>query len=72
MRLKLNDYEPNEAMRIIREWTHLSQVEFAKSIGRSDRTIQAWESGETGYSVEMLLKIAKMYNIEIIIQKKPY
>ena len=48
MRLKLNDYEPNEAMRII------------------------WESGETGYSVEMLLKIAKMYNIEIIIQKKPY
>ena len=39
MRLNFNDYEPNEVIRIIREWTGLTQEEFAKSINKKKRTI---------------------------------
>ena len=70
MNFKLNDYKPNEAIRIIRDWTELTQIDFGKSINRTDRTIQAWESGETNYNVAMLINIANKHGIEITIQKK--
>ena len=69
MRFKLNDYAPNEAIKIIREWTNLNQTDFGKSIHRTARTIQAWESGETSFNIEMLSNIAKKHGIEIIFQK---
>lgn len=35
MKINANKYEANEIMKIIREWTNLSQEKFAKEIGRS-------------------------------------
>ena len=32
MKLNANKYEPNEIVRIVREWTNLSQENFAKEI----------------------------------------
>lgn len=57
-------------MRIIREWTQLSQKEFAKSINRSESGIQAFELGKRSYDVKTLLQIAQIHNIEITIEKK--
>lgn len=57
-------------MKIIREWTELTQKEFGKSIGKAERTIQGLELGETGYSIKTLLKIAKVHNLEITIEKR--
>ena len=57
-------------MKIIREWTELTQKEFGKSIGKAERTIQGLELGETGYSIKTLLKIAKVHNLEITIEKE--
>ena len=57
-------------MKIIREWTELTQKEFGKSIGKAERTIQGLELGETGYSIKALLKIAKVHNLEITIEKE--
>ena len=35
MRLNMKDYSKDEAIRIIREWTNLTQKDFAKRIGKS-------------------------------------
>lgn len=70
MELKFNDYEPKDIIRIIREWTEETQKEFGKSIGKSERTIQDYESGRRRYYTETLEQICKIYNINIIIEKK--
>jgi len=65
-----NDYKPNEICRMIREWTDLTQIEFGKTIHRSDRSIRMLESGESHLTVETLLAIAKAHNIKVIIEKE--
>lgn len=70
MKLIANDYEPNDIFRIIREWTELTQNDFAKTINRSTRSVQDYEAGITKYSINMLLDIAKKHNLKITIEKK--
>ena len=70
MRLVYNDFEPNEVIRIIREWTGLSQTDFGKRIGKSLRTIQDYESGKTRYNSITLKKICKEFKVQIVITKK--
>lgn len=70
MKIIANNYTAEEIMRIIREWTQLSQKEFAKSINRSESGIQAFELGKRSYDVKTLLQIAQIHNIEITIEKK--
>lgn len=70
MQIKANDYESNEIIKFIREWTGLTQKQFGKSLYLSERSIQAYESGETKVRVETLLTICKIYGIDLIISKK--
>ena len=70
MKLNMKDYSKGEAIRIIREWTNLTQKDFAKRIGKSKRTIEQYEAGTVNCGIEVLKTIAKEFNIDIIIQKK--
>lgn len=70
MRLNMKDYTKGEAIRIIREWTNLTQKDFAKRIGKSKRTIEQYEAGTVNYGVEVLKTIVKEFDIDIIIEKK--
>ncbi len=70
MKLNLKDYTKGEAIRIIREWTNLTQKEFAKRIGKSKRTVEQYEAGTVNYGVEVLKKISKEFDIDIIIEKR--
>lgn len=70
MRLNMKDYSRSETMKIIREWSELTQKEFAKAIGKSKRTVEQYESGEIDYNISTLIKIAKEFNIDIILEKK--
>ena len=70
MKLNFNDYEPKDVIRIIREWTGLTQKEFGKTINKKERTIQDYEAGRIRYYSETLREIRKVHNIEIIITKK--
>ena len=70
MKLNFNDYEPKDVIRIIREWTGLTQEEFAKTINKKKRTIQDYEAGKCRYYAETLKLISKVHNIEITINKK--
>ena len=43
MKLKANDYVSKEIIKIIREWTDLSQEEFAKTIDKSYGAVKKYE-----------------------------
>ncbi len=69
MKIVANDYEAKDILKIIREWTGLTQKEFGKAIDRSERTMQNLEAGISNYSFKTLLEVAKKHNIEIVISK---
>lgn len=69
MQLKATDYTANEILKIMREWTGLTQKEFAESIYRTERNIQSYEQAERQMTVETLLQIAKTHGIDITISK---
>lgn len=70
MKIKLNDYDVKDIMRIIREWTELDREKFGKSINKSANTIKNYEIGKSNYTVPLLKKIAQKYDLEITIEKK--
>lgn len=69
MQLKATDYTADEILKIMREWTGLTQKEFAESIYRTERNIQSYEQAERQWTVETLLQIAKTHGIDITISK---
>ena len=70
MQLNTNDYKPNEILRFIRQYTNLTQKEFAKSIHKSEAWQQSNELGRTNYLFKDLLLILNKYDLEIIIRNK--
>ena len=70
MKLIFNDYEPKDVILIIREWTGLTQKNFGKSIGKSERTIQDYEGGRRVYNMVTLKNICKVHSIIITVEKK--
>ena len=61
MKVNLKDYGRGAFIKIIREWTGLTQKEFGKQIGRSERTIQEYEAGTTNYNINTLEKIIEKF-----------
>ena len=70
MKIKVNDYTKGEIIKILREWTGLTQEEFGKSIGKSKPSIQAYELDKVNYGIETILQIAKKHGITITMEKK--
>ncbi len=65
-----NDYAPKEIIRVIRDWTELTQKEFGKTIHRSEKGIQAFELGTRNYDVRTLIQIANVHGLKITIEKE--
>lgn len=70
MKTIANDYTPEQIIRIIREWTELSQKDFGKTINRSESGIQAYELGNRNYNMQTLIQIANKHGITITLEKK--
>ncbi len=70
MKINALDYNSKELFKIIREWTELSQEEFAKTISVSKGTVQNYEQGKRNYTFKTLMEICKKNNINIIFEKK--
>ncbi len=70
LKLIANDYEPNEVMKIIREWTGLTQTEFAKTLNRSRDSINNLENNRNKIYFNTLMEIAKIHGLTITIEKK--
>lgn len=70
MKIIANDYTAPEIIRMIREWTELTQEQFGKTIHRSQKGIQAFELGTRNYDMRTLLQIANKHGLKITIEKK--
>lgn len=57
-------------MKIIRQWTGLTQKSFALQVGKSKRTIEQYEAGIVNYNIAFLKDISEKFNLEIVISKK--
>ncbi len=53
----------NENIRMLRKVRHLSQVELAKGLSVSKQCVSNWENDNILPSVEMLVKIARFFNV---------
>jgi DNA-binding transcriptional regulator YiaG len=69
MKIKANDYNASEIIKIIREWTELTQKQFGETIHRSRHTVQSMELGRSGIYLDTLLEIADKHGLEITIEK---
>ncbi len=70
MKIRANEYKTNEIFKFIRQGLNLTQNELAKKINTSKSSIEKYERGLNNYTFETLVKIAKEYDLEIIIQNK--
>lgn len=68
--IRKNRYTKGEIMRIIREWTGLTQKQFAQDIGKSEGSVQKYEADEVNYGIETLLEIVKKHDLVITIEKR--
>ena len=62
MKIIANEYETKEIMKIIREWTGLTQRDFGKSLNRSRDSINNIENGRNKVYFDTLMEIAKKYD----------
>lgn len=70
MEFKANNYKPNEILRFIRQSADKTQEQMAKEIGKSKNWIKNNEQGINRYYFEDLIKIADLYDIDIIFKER--
>ena len=68
MKIKANDYSPNEILKFMRQATNLTQKEFAKSINKSEDWCQSNELGRSDFYFKDFLELAKKHNFNINIE----
>lgn len=69
-KINLNDYKPNEVLKIIREWSGKSQKDFASAIGKTLGWQHYNETAKTKYYTNDLIKLINFYNFELFIEFK--
>ena len=69
MKIKANDYKANEIMKIIRDWTTLSQHKFAEQVGRSRNGINNIENDRNRIYLNDFLDICDNFGITVTLEK---
>lgn len=70
MKIIANKYSEADVFRMLREWSELTQKEFAESLGLKGITVQSYERGVRKYNFSLVMNIAKKYGYTITIEKK--
>lgn len=68
MKFSIKDYEAKDIIRFIREYTGLTQRNFAKKIGKSYDWVQSVELGRLNYKFEDLIMICNLFDLNIMIE----
>lgn len=70
MKINANEYQARDVVRIIREWTELTQKDFAKTLSRSRDSINNIENGRNKMYLNDFLEMCKIHNVKITIERK--
>ena len=63
MKIILNKYETKDITKILREWTELTQQEFAETVNRSKDSIKKIEVGQRNIYLHTLIEWANIHGI---------
>lgn len=72
IKIKLSDYPANIGIKFLRESLNQTQEQLAEKTNISKSSIGNYENGRQDFPYTVLLKIAKKYDLEIIIQNKKH
>lgn len=67
MKVRVNDYKPNEIFRFMRESTGKTQEEFGSDIKKGKDWVQSIELDRLDFKFKDFLELANKNNMEIII-----
>ena len=70
MRVVANDFTAPEIMKFIRQWTEMTQVEFADTIDRRVGVVRSYEQGTRHYTFKTLPAIVEKNDLRMVIEKK--
>ena len=70
MEIKCNNYKTKDIIKFIRDCSEKTQREFANDVGKKCGWCAKLEGGETNITLDTLIKLANINNIEIIIKEK--
>lgn len=70
MKIIANNYEPKDIIRIIREWSVLSQKDIGNKLSIADNTISSYERENSQPDFETITKIANICDFEICFYNK--
>ena len=70
MKMVINEHEAKDIIRVMREWTELTQDEFAKTIDRGREGIAKIEAGTRNCYLKTFLEIANKHGITVTLEKK--
>jgi len=69
MKIIANDYEVKDVLKIMREWTELTQEEFGKHIDLGAASIRAYEKGRQHCLFDTVMRIANLHGIKVTFEK---
>lgn len=70
MKIIASNYEPKDIIRIIREWSVLSQKDIGNKLSIADNTISSYERENSQPDFETITKIANICDFEICFYNK--
>ncbi len=70
MEFKANKYKPSETFKFIRQCGGITQQELANRMHKSKNWVKANEQDISRFYFEDLIKMANLFDIDIIIRKK--
>lgn len=70
MKLNVKDYQNHDIIRILREYSNMTQKQLAKHLSKHVRTIQRYETGDIKIDLEVLREICKICDVNLTIESK--
>lgn len=70
MKLNIKDYQNNDIIRILREYSNLKQKDLAEKLGKHVRTIQRYESGEIKFDFDVIRELCNLCDLTLTIESK--
>ena len=70
MKIIANSYEAKDVVKIIREWSELTQREFGNTLSRSRDSINNIENGRNKMFLNTFIEMCNKHGITITLEKK--
>lgn len=70
MKLNVKDYQNNDVVRILREYSSMTQKEMAEKLNKSVRSVQRYESGKHKVDFSLIRDICELCDLTLTIESK--